>query len=52
MTIQSGNDTATTETAQGADSLRSWIDPDFQRIDAGEAEVGTRDVPDGAFTTS
>jgi hypothetical protein len=31
---------------------RLWCKPALSRIEAGHAEVGTRLVPDGAFTTS
>jgi hypothetical protein len=29
-----------------------WVVPRVDRIDAGQAEIGTRSGPDGAFTTS
>jgi hypothetical protein len=29
-----------------------WVKPVVQKIKAGDAEVGTRTSPDGAFTTS
>ena len=31
---------------------KPWTTPAMQKMRAGEAEVGTRSTPDGAFTTS
>ncbi len=31
---------------------KPWVTPVMQKMRAGEAEVGTRSTPDGAFTTS
>jgi hypothetical protein len=31
---------------------KPWVKPEVRKIRAGDAEVGTRATPDGAFTTS
>lgn len=40
------------EQDRSAPARRPWITPTVQRIEAGEAEVGTRNRQDGAFTSS
>lgn len=35
-----------------ANGRKPWTTPTVQKIMAGEAEIGTRSTPDGAFTTS
>lgn len=32
--------------------LKAWVPPRVDRIEAGQAKVGTRVSPDGAFSTS
>ena len=44
--------TPTPRTAAAASKRARWVAPRLDRIDAGQAEVGTRASGDGAFTTS
>jgi hypothetical protein len=45
------NDTSARSTAENQ-QRKPWVKPALQKIRAGDAEVGTRTTPDGAFTTS
>ncbi len=38
--------------AKSATARKSWTAPRVDRIDAGQAELGTRALSDGAFSTS
>lgn len=35
-----------------ADNREAWVTPRVEKLQAGRAEVGTQNLPDGAFTSS
>jgi hypothetical protein len=41
-----------TQPSAAKQQRKTWVKPAVQKIRAGDAEVGTRTTPDGAFTTS